>query len=155
MIKLKYIKYKTAKTLQEMENIIIYDHQLHDEDFPKETLIPLADTDPLVAWIKHISKGKLKFNSKSILVVDVVLYYPCSNTSQDIIRQWKEDCITYISNKFGSDNIMTATYHNTEIPHIHLAVIPVNKDWLCWSHYSQKDIVRIPSFEFDYINEIL
>ncbi len=150
---MKFIKYKTAKSFKEMENIIIYDHQLHDEDFPKETLIPLADTDPLVAWITQISKGKLKFNSKSIVLVDIVLY--CPKTSQDKMRQWKEDCIAYISNKFGIDNIMTATYHDTTTPHIHFAVIPVYNDWLCWSHYVNKDIIIKPRLEDDYINDIL
>ncbi len=152
---MKFIKYKTAKTLKDMEKIILYDHQLFDDDYPKETLIPLADTDPLVAWIQHIGKAKAKFKRNSIVLVDIILYCPCDSTEQDKIQRWKEDCVSFISGKFGFDNIMTATYHSVTKPHIHFAIIPVFFNNLSWSHYTQRDNIRIPAFEYEYINDIL
>lgn len=123
-----YINITNIKKLEDIVNVLYYEHQLLDTDYQKEVIIPMTDADPLVAWSSKLGVGKLKINIDSILLLAVDLYYPHSEDSQFIMQSWKKDCIDMISGIYGFDNILAATYHPYQTPHMHVAVIPLNEE---------------------------
>lgn len=149
------IKYNTMYNYSSMQNLLEHVHQYTDSDYPKEILIKPSDINTTMAWLNRIRQTKVKFKSNSIKLVDIVIYYPFHDTNQEKLEQWKEDSVDCFVNKFGIENIMAATYHSTTKPHIHFAVIPVVNNNLSWSYYTQRDTIRIPALEYEYINEIL
>lgn len=152
---MKFIKEKIVYKFTDMQNVLDYDHQLKDDDVSKEILIEAYDSNAVISWLNRITETKVNFKSNSILLVDIVVYYPFLNSNQDKMRKWKEDSIDYIAGKFGLENIMAATFHESRVPHIHFAVIPIVNNRLCWSFYVQHDTIRRPMFEYDYINNVL
>ena len=138
-----------------IQNVLEHIHQYTDSDYPKEILIKPSDINTTVAWLNRIRQTKVNFKSNSIKLVDIVIYYPFRDINQEKLEQWKKDSVEFFVYKFGIENIMAATYHSTTKPHIHFAVIPVVNNHLSWSYYTQRDTIRIPALEYEYINEIL
>lgn len=91
-----------------------------------------AGADYYYLWNERVNavkaKGKDVHQRKnSVLAYECVMSF--SNGAEVDIEHWERDCLKWLRDTFGKENVLSAVVHMDEAtPHIHAIVIPLDKD---------------------------
>jgi len=95
---------------------------------------PIDDVKARVAEITEARQeaGARKIRSDAVVAVEHVLTASpefFEGADQDNIDQWASDCLQFLKNKYGNDNIVCAELHLDEsTPHLHAYHVPASHD---------------------------
>lgn len=111
----------------------------HPENKNVKITLSKSEVDYSSYTFKQILDSKLngqKTRANSVLGLEFIFAFTPGCVETENIKNWGEASMRWLSEKFGSDNIICSVLHNDEkSPHIHAVLIPMFDGKLNCKHY--------------------